>query len=137
MTENNVNIPKDEYRYGFSDKDVSIYRTKKGINREIVEEISKLKGEPEWMTQFRLKAYESFMAKEMPTWGANLSQIDFDDYTYYIKPSERMENRWEDVPVTIKDTFSWIPTADCVSIRIYSRNISLRSSASMTINSRH
>ncbi|MBV1710163.1 MAG: Fe-S cluster assembly protein SufB, partial [Erysipelothrix sp.] len=77
MTENNVNIPKDEYRYGFSDKDVSIYRTKKGISREIVEEISKLKGEPEWMTQFRLKAYESFMAKDMPTWGANLSQIDF------------------------------------------------------------
>jgi Fe-S cluster assembly protein SufB len=114
MTENNVNIPKDEYRYGFSDKDVSIYRTKKGINREIVEEISKLKGEPEWMTQFRLKAYESFMAKDMPTWGANLSQIDFDDYTYYIKPSERMENRWEDVPVTIKDTFAklGIPEAE-------------------------
>ncbi len=114
MTENNVNIPKDEYKYGFSDKDVSIYRTKKGINRSIVEEISKLKGEPEWMTEFRLKSFESFKSKEMPTWGANLSQIDFDEYTYYIKPSERMENRWEDVPETIKDTFAklGIPEAE-------------------------
>jgi Fe-S cluster assembly protein SufB len=103
---NNVNIPKDEYKYGFADKDVSVYRTKKGISREIVEEISLIKGEPEWMRDFRVKAFEAFEQKKMPTWGADLSGIDFNDYTYYIKPSERMESSWDDVPETIKDTFS-------------------------------
>ncbi len=103
---NNVNIPKDEYKYGFADKDVSVYKTKKGISKEIVEEISKIKGEPEWMREFRVKAFESFTEKKMPTWGADLSGIDFNDYTYYIKPSERTESSWDDVPETIKDTFN-------------------------------
>lgn len=103
---NNINIPKDEYKYGFSDKDVSVYRTAKGINREIVEEISRIKGEPDWMRDFRVKSYEVFMEKEMPTWGADLSGIDFGEFTYYIKPSERTEKSWDDVPETIKDTFN-------------------------------
>lgn len=103
---NNVNIPKDEYKYGFSDKDVSVYRTKKGISKEIVEEISRIKGEPDWMRDFRVKSYEVFMEKKMPTWGADLSGIDFGEFTYYIKPSERMEKSWDDVPDTIKDTFN-------------------------------
>jgi Fe-S cluster assembly protein SufB len=104
MTDN-VNIPKDEYKYGFADKDVSIYRTKKGITKEIVEEISRIKGEPDWMREFRVKSYEAFVEKKMPEWGADLSGIDFDEYTYYIKPSERMEKSWDDVPETIKATF--------------------------------
>lgn len=103
---NNVNIPKDEYKYGFSDKDTSVYRTEKGINRDIVEEISLIKKEPDWMRDFRVKSYEDFVEKKMPTWGANLSQIDFDEFTYYIKPSDRMEKSWDDVPDTIKDTFN-------------------------------
>ena len=65
MTDN-INIPKDEYKYGFADKDVSIYRTKKGISKEIVEEISKIKGEPDWMREFRVKSYEAFADKKMP-----------------------------------------------------------------------
>jgi len=105
MTDN-INIPKDEYKYGFADKDVSIYRTKKGISKEIVEEISRIKGEPDWMREFRVKSYEAFVSKKMPEWGADLSGIDFDEYTYYIKPSERMEKSWDDVPETIKDTFN-------------------------------
>lgn len=103
---NNTNIPKDEYKYGFADKDVSIYRTKKGISKEIVAEISHIKNEPEWMLDFRIKAFEAFEQKQMPTWGADLSGIDFNEYTYYIKPSERMESNWDDVPKTIKDTFN-------------------------------
>ncbi len=105
MTDN-INIPKDEYKYGFADKDVSIYRTKKGISKEIVEEISKIKGEPDWMREFRVKSYEAFADKKMPEWGADLSGIDFGEYTYYIKPSERSEKSWDDVPDTIKDTFN-------------------------------
>lgn len=104
MTDN-INIPKDEYKYGFADEDVSVYKTEKGINKAIVEEISRIKGEPDWMREFRVKSYEAFMEKPMPEWGANLSEIEFDEYTYYIKPSERVERSWDDVPETIKKTF--------------------------------
>ena len=104
MTDN-INIPKDEYKYGFADGDVSVYKTEKGINKAIVEEISRIKGEPDWMREFRVKSYEAFMEKPMPEWGADLSEIEFDEYTYYIKPSERVERSWDDVPETIKKTF--------------------------------
>lgn len=110
----NEQLPTTEYQFGFHDADVSIYKTKKGINKEIVTEISKIKGEPEWMLEFRLKALEAFLSKPMPNWGPDLSYLNFDDYTYYIRPSERMMNKWEDVPDTIKDTFDrlGIPQAE-------------------------
>ena len=87
-------LPASEYQYGFHDEDVSLFRTRKGINREIVEEISRIKGEPQWLLDFRLKSLEVFLKKPMPTWGADLSELNFDEYTYYIKPSERMMNDW-------------------------------------------
>jgi Fe-S cluster assembly protein SufB len=110
----NKTLPSTEYEFGFHDEDVSVYRTKKGISREIVTEISKIKNEPEWMTEFRLKAYDTFMAKPMPNWGPDLSSLHFEDYTYYIKPSEKMMNKWEDVPESIKNTFDrlGIPEAE-------------------------
>ncbi len=112
MTKNN--LPSSEYQFGFHDEDISIYRTKKGITKEIVAEISHIKNEPAWMTEFRLKAFEVFESKPMPTWGPSLASIKFEDYTYYIKPSARMENKWEDVPEEIKNTFSrlGIPEAE-------------------------
>jgi Fe-S cluster assembly protein SufB len=114
MSNRNEQLPKQDYQFGFHDADVSIYRTKKGINKDIVTEISKIKGEPEWLLEFRLKALEAFEAKPMPQWGADLNDIDFSEYTYYIKPSERMMNSWDDVPDTIKDTFDklGIPQAE-------------------------
>jgi Fe-S cluster assembly protein SufB len=107
-------LPSSEYQYGFSDKDVSVYNTGKGISKEIVAEISHIKNEPQWMTDYRLKAFESFLKKPMPTWGVDLSSLDFSEYTYYIKPSERMGTTWEEVPETIKDTFErlGIPEAE-------------------------
>ena len=102
----NEQLPSTEYQYGFHDEDVSLYKTKKGITREIVEEISRIKGEPEWLLEFRLKSFEQFMQKKMPSWGPDLSELNFDEYTYYIKPSERMMNNWEDVPDSIKDTLN-------------------------------
>lgn len=98
-------LENEEYKYGFKDEDVSIYKTKKGLNKDIVIEISKLKNEPEWMLDFRLKAYEHFINREMPSWGADLSNINFDDYTYYIRPSEKQSDDWNKVNETIKDTF--------------------------------
>ncbi|OGS58229.1 MAG: Fe-S cluster assembly protein SufB [Firmicutes bacterium GWE2_51_13] len=106
------NLPSSEYQYGFSDIDVSVYRTKKGISREIVEEISQIKGEPQWMTDYRLRAFEAFLKKPMPTWGVDLSSLDFDEYTYYIKPSDRMGTTWEEVPESIKNTFDRLGIPD-------------------------
>ncbi len=96
---------QENYKYGFKDEDVSIYRTKKGLSEEVIREISKHKNEPEWMLEYRLKAYHKFLELDNPKFGPDLSDINFDDFTYYIKPSERVEKDWDDVPDTIKTTF--------------------------------
>ena len=107
-------FPSEEYKYGVHDEDVSVYNTGKGLNEHIVELISKKKNEPEWMLEYRLKAYRQFKSMPLQKWGPDLSHIDFDDYTYYIKPSEKQERNWEDVPETIKNTFDklGIPEAE-------------------------
>ena len=105
MSKNDVVQSQDHYKYGFNDEDVSVYKTEQGLTRETILEISKIKKEPEWMLEFRLKAYDHFMSTPMPTWGADLSRLNFDDYVYYIKPSTKVEGDWEDVPDTIKTTF--------------------------------
>lgn len=105
---------KNEYEYGFHDEDVSVYKTEKGLTEETVRMISKIKNEPEWMLDLRLKAYHSFVEQKNPNWGPDLSQINFDDYTYYIKPSDRQQQNWEEVPETIRNTFDrlGIPEAE-------------------------
>jgi len=103
-----------EYQYGFRDPDISVYRAKKGLSREVVEEMSRIKGEPDWMREFRLNALEIFWSKPMPTWGGDLSEIDFDNITYYVKPTERKGRSWDEVPEEIKRTFDklGIPEAE-------------------------
>ena len=104
----------NDYKYGFHDKEDYVYKSKKGLTREIVETISKQKNEPEWMLEIRLKALEEFNARPMPEWGSDLSEIDFGDIHYYVKPSDRTEKSWDDVPEYIKDTFEklGIPEAE-------------------------
>lgn len=103
-----------EYQYGFHEKDVSIFRTQKGLTKEVVEQISNYKEEPQWMLDFRLKSLEQFYKMPMPQWGGDLSELDFDDITYYVKPSERSERSWDEVPEEIKNTFDrlGIPEAE-------------------------
>ncbi len=103
-----------EYKYGFHDRDISIFRTEKGLTKNIVEEISRMKEEPQWMLDYRLKALEQFYKKPMPQWGGDLSELDFDEITYYVKPSERSERSWDEVPEEIKQTFDklGIPEAE-------------------------
>lgn len=103
-----------EYQYGFRDKDVSVVKFEKGLNRKIVEEISMMKNEPGWMTDFRLKSLDIFYEKHMPQWGGNLNDLNFDDITYYVKPSEKQGKTWEEVPEEIKNTFDrlGIPEAE-------------------------
>ena len=111
---NKNELPLEDYKYGFKNEDVSITNTGKGLSEEIVREISKLKNEPEWMLEFRLKAYELFKKLPLPKYGPDLSQLDFNSYTYFIRPSEKVENSWDKVPDKIKETFDklGIPEAE-------------------------
>jgi len=104
----------EEYKYGFSDPEDYVFKSKKGLNAEIVEEISTMKGEPHWMRDFRLKALDYFNKRPMPTWGASLDEIDFNDIFYYVKASSENQRSWEDVPEYIKNTFDklGIPEAE-------------------------
>ncbi len=103
-----------EYQYGFRDEEDYFFKSKRGLDRETVLEISKMKGEPEWMLEFRLKAYDHFVKRPMPNWGGDLSGINFDDIFYYIRPSEKQGKTWDEVPEYIKNTFErlGIPEAE-------------------------
>ena len=103
-----------DYKYGFTTEATPVLTSGKGLNRETVEFISRAKNEPDWMREFRLKAYDSFLNLENPTWGPDLSGIDFQEYTYYIKSVDKQGTRWEDVPEKIRETFDklGIPEAE-------------------------
>jgi Fe-S cluster assembly protein SufB len=103
---------RDEY--AFHDDIVYLKETKRGLTRDTVREISGFKNEPAWMLEFRLRAYDHFVKRPMPTWGGRLDDIDFDKIVYYRKPSDREEKSWDDVPEKIKATFEklGIPEAE-------------------------
>ena len=113
-TKQEINDIIGDYKFGFKTETKPVLTTGKGISEDIVKEISALKSEPDWMTEYRLKAYKSFLKKPNPTWGPDLSEIDFDAITYFIRSSDRAESTWEDVPDEIKDTFDklGIPEAE-------------------------
>lgn len=96
---------REEYKYGFHDDVESVYKTEKGLTEEIVREISAKKNEPQWMLDYRLKAFEHFKNRPMPEWGADLSELDFDEYTFYRQASDKPARTWDDVPEKIKETF--------------------------------
>ncbi|MBO2521542.1 MAG: Fe-S cluster assembly protein SufB [Firmicutes bacterium] len=103
-----------EYKYGFRDPDLAVFRTEKGLSRRVVEQISEMKGEPGWMREIRLKALDIFLSKPMPTWGGDLSELNFDDIYYYSRPTDRQGRSWDEVPENIKRTFDrlGIPEAE-------------------------
>ncbi len=114
MSENGLETLRSDYaeRYGFHDPEDYVFKSRPGLDREIVQEISRIKGEPEWMLEFRLRALEIFERKPMPAWGGDLSGIDFDKLYYYVKASERQEGNWDDVPEYIKNTFDKLGIPD-------------------------
>jgi Fe-S cluster assembly protein SufB len=103
-----------EYQYGFSDPETYVFKARKGLDRQIVEQISAMKGEPQWMLEFRLKALDHFVKRPMPNWGGDLSKLNLDDIYYYVKPTDDESQSWDDVPETIKNTFDrlGIPEAE-------------------------
>jgi len=105
-----------EYKYGFHDPENYNFKSGKGLSPEIVKTISAMKNEPGWMTDFRLKSLDHFLSRPMPKWGGKgmLETIDFDNIYYYVKPSDRSERSWDEVPSDIKNTFDrlGIPEAE-------------------------
>ncbi len=109
------NLEMDYSKYDFKDStELYVHLSKKGLSREVVESISKLKDEPQWMLDFRLRSYDIFMKKPMPTWGGDLHKIDFQNIYYYAKATEKTEKSWDDVPADVKNTFDklGIPEAE-------------------------
>lgn len=102
------------YNYGWHDSDAAGASARRGLNEEVVRDISGIKGEPEWMLNQRVKALEVFDKKPMPTWGADLSDIDFDNIKYYVRSTEEQAASWEDLPEDIKNTYDklGIPEAE-------------------------
>ncbi len=103
-----------KYKLGWSDEEDYVFKPKKGLDTDIVNEMSWMKGEPDWMRNIRLKSLDRFEKRSMPRWGGDMSEIYFDDIFYYIKPTESQSDDWEDVPDSIKDTYEklGIPEAE-------------------------
>ncbi|MGC8495661.1 MAG: Fe-S cluster assembly protein SufB [Candidatus Micrarchaeia archaeon] len=110
-------VQKDEdykQKYGWSSSINYAFKARKGLDEDIVKQISKEKGEPDWMLAKRLLGYKIFKEKPVPKWGADLSTIDYDDIYYYMKPTDKKSDNWESVPAEIKETFDklGIPEAE-------------------------
>ncbi|HEX5582123.1 Fe-S cluster assembly protein SufB [Gaiella sp.] len=117
MSQSETEIIRDirsEYGYGWHVEDKPIYKSEKGLTHELIDVISEHKSEPDWMRQFRHKSLDYFLARPMPGWGADLSGIDFANIHYYVKPTEKQAENWEDLPAEILDTWDrlGIPEAE-------------------------
>jgi Fe-S cluster assembly protein SufB len=104
--------------YDIKNADEAAYKSKAGLTEDIIRDISREKGEPEWMTEFRLKSLAIFNSKPVPTWGADLSELDMDNIVTYVRPKTNLNASWDDVPEEIKDTFDrlGIPKAERESL---------------------
>ena len=115
MTTTNLDI-REGYteKYGFHDTEQHVFKSRRGLDKDIVAQISDMKGEPAWMREYRLKAFEIFEKKPMPMWGGNIAEIDFQNIFYYVKPTSEESKSWEDVPADMKRTFDklGIPEAE-------------------------
>jgi len=113
-TTNPLGINVEKYKFGFFEPEKYVFKARRGLNAEVVNEISHMKSEPDWMRAFRLHAYEHYTQRPMPKWGADLGTIDFDNIFYYIKPTEKRADSWEDLPPEIKRTYDrlGIPEAE-------------------------
>lgn len=108
MSDKNPSVDIGDYKFGFNYPDKSVYKTSKGLSEEVVNAISEQKNEPEWMRQFRLRSLRAFQSKAMPNWGADISDINFDDIIYYAKPVSDQKQNWDDLPEEIRNTYDKI-----------------------------
>jgi len=110
---NRLNL-ETNYKLGWRDKHYYSYKSGKGLSEEIIRKISAIKKEPQWMLEYRLQAYKLFLSKTLPSWGADLSDINFDEIYYYLKPNVSEQKKWSDIPDAVKNTFEklGIPQAE-------------------------
>jgi FeS assembly protein SufB len=108
------NVELGAYKYGWHDPVSSVFTPKKGLSHEVVEEISRMKDEPEWMRKFRHKSLDYFLRRPMPQWGGDLEQIDFDNIFYFVRATEKQAASWDELPADIKNTYDrlGIPEAE-------------------------
>ncbi|TMQ57676.1 MAG: Fe-S cluster assembly protein SufB [Candidatus Eisenbacteria bacterium] len=101
-------------KYGFHDEEKAVFKTRRGLDKDVVAQISDIKNEPAWMKEFRLKSLEQFEKKPLPRWGGKVEEIDFQNIYYYLKPAEEQGKTWDEVPADIKKTFDrlGIPEAE-------------------------
>ncbi|HNE35789.1 MAG TPA: Fe-S cluster assembly protein SufB, partial [Microthrixaceae bacterium] len=109
-----VDLDLSKYSLGWSDEEDYVFKPKRGLDEAIVREMSWMKGEPQWMLDFRLKSLRAFERRPMPNWGGDMSEIYFDDIYYYIKPTDSQVDEWDDLPEAIKSTYEklGIPEAE-------------------------
>src|SRR4051794_23822003 len=114
MTSTDLGLDLSRYKLGWSDAEDYVFKPKKGLNLDIVQEMSWMKGEPDWMRDIRLKSLKAFEKRPMPNWGGDMSQIYFDDIYYYIKPTKGQVDEWDELPDAIKQTYEklGIPEAE-------------------------
>lgn len=120
MTDDEIIESIGGYEYGWHDSDDYSKDVPTGINEEIVRFISEVKDEPQWMRERRLKALELFERKPMPAWGPDLSHVDFDSFKYYVRPTDRQVNDWEDLPEEIRDTYDRLGIPEAEKSRLVS-----------------
>src|SRR3989344_9489644 len=109
MTNKKLNF---DYKHGYSMKDISVAKIPPGLSEKVIRQISAYKKEPKWMLYFRLSAYKIFKEKHTPTWGGDLSKINYDKITYFARATDRQMNKWEDLPDEIKTTYDRIGVPD-------------------------
>ena len=109
-----TDLDLSKYKLGWSDAEDYVFKPKRGLDEDIIREMSWMKGEPDWMLDFRLKSYRAFKKRPMPRWGGDMSEIFFDDIYYYIKPTSWQVDEWDELPDAIKQTYEklGIPEAE-------------------------
>ncbi|MGV8908902.1 MAG: Fe-S cluster assembly protein SufB, partial [Propionicimonas sp.] len=108
------------YQYGWHDSDAVGKLARRGVDEDVVRNISALKSEPEWMLNLRLKSLKLYQRKPMPAWGADLSGIDFDNIKYFVRSTEKQANTWEDLPEDIKRTYDRLGIPEAEKMRLVS-----------------
>ncbi len=109
-----VDIDLSKYQLGWNDDVDYVFKPQRGLSEEIVRDMSRMKGEPEWMLNLRLRSLKAFGKRPLPSWGGDMSEIFFDQIYYYIKPTESQVDSWDDLPDAIKNTYEklGIPEAE-------------------------
>ena len=118
------------YKLGWSDAEDYVFKPKRGLDTDIVNEMSWMKGEPDWMLKNRLKSYRAFERRPMPNWGGDMSEIYFDDIFYYIKPTKSQVDEWDELPDAIKQTYEKLGIPEAERARLAGRRTATRSPTS-------